>query len=159
KARVTGRVAGDAIFFLTSVVVEGQGRVDGDLLAFGGDLAFQNGATPGAVKGRIVTVAALEAAFLAELATSPLRSTSISPLLLSFRLLLLAGWLAAGLLLLFVKPRRVAAAAGFGAQRLLLVTAIGLSAVLTGLLLSAFLLTVVPAKPAFLVVAAVVVAL
>jgi hypothetical protein len=159
RARIRGRVAGDAIFFLTSVELEGPGRVEGDLLAVGGDLTFQNGATPGAVKGRIVTIAALEAAFLAELATSPLRSASVSPLLLSFRLLLLAGWLAAGLLLLFAKPRRIAAAAGFGAGRLVGVTAIGLSAVLTGALLSAFLVTFVPAKPAFFAVAVVAAAL
>jgi hypothetical protein len=157
--RIRGHVAGDAILLFAHAELDGAGRVDGDLLAIGGDLRFADGATAAAVRGRIVSVAALEAAFLAELATSPLRASSISPLLLSFRLLLLAGWLAAGLLLLFFGPRRLSAAARFGSGRLLLSTAIGLSAVLTGILLCAFLLAVVPAKPAFLAVALVVLAL
>jgi len=156
---IRGRVAGDAILLFARAELDGAARVDGDLLVVGGDLRFAGGATAGAVRGRIVSVAALEAAFLAELATSPLRAASVSPLLLSFRLLLLAAWLAAGLLLLFFRPRRLSAAAQFASGRLLLSTAIGLSAVLTGVLLSAFLLAVVPAKPAFLAVALVVLAL
>lgn len=160
SVRLRGRVTGDAILLFSKATVSGPAaRVDGDLLAVGEDVAYGEGASPASVGGRIVSVAAVEAAFLAELRTSPLRSASVSPLLLSFRLLLLALWLAVGLLLLFVGPRRVSAAARFAQSRFLGVTAVGLSALLAGVLLSAFVLAVVPPKPAFVLVALVVAAL
>src|SRR6185295_17334417 len=56
-------------------------------------------------------------------------------------------------------PRRLAAAAAVPPRRLAMVAALGLSAVLAGALASAFLLTFVPAKPAFVVVGVVVLAL
>jgi hypothetical protein len=156
SVRITGRVTGDTILLFSRAAVAGDARLDGDLLSVGGDLRFEDPATLSAIRGRLVTVAALEAAFLAELATSPLKSSSVSPLLLSFRLFLLAVWLAIGLLLLFAKPRRLSVAAGFAPGRLALTTAVGLSAVLAGFLLSLFLLAAVPAKPAFVVVGLVV---
>lgn len=143
---LTGRVTGDVVLLGSDAVLSGRARVDGRLLAVGGEVRFEDGASAGSsVVGSVLTVRALEAAFLAELQTSPLRNASVSPLLLSFRLLILTGWLAISLLLLFFAPRRVTRAAG-GLDRLPVLLAVGAAAVLTGLLLSVLALALLPAR-------------
>ena len=64
----------------------------------------------GAVAGRVLTVGELEAAFAAELQTSPLAARRSSGLLLAFRMVLLLAWLVVGLLLLRFLPRPVSTA-------------------------------------------------
>lgn len=148
---VSGSVRGDVVAFFDDVVLTGGGRVDADVLVVGGELRPAAGAG-GAVGGRRLTLAALQAAFLAELETSPVDGAAVSPLLLAFRLFLLAAWLAVSLLLLRVRPRLVASAAADLRGNLLAATALGLAAVLSGLLLSAGLLLALP-SPAALVLA------
>lgn len=148
---VSGSVRGDVVVFFDDVVLGGGGRVDADVLVVGGELRPPAG-DGGSVGGRRLTLAALQAAFLAELQTSPVDGAAVSPLLLAFRLFLLAAWLAVSLLLLRVRPRLVAGAAAHLRGNMLAVTALGLAAVLSGLLLSAGLLLAVP-SPAALVLA------
>lgn len=142
--RVAGRVGKDVIALGGDVVLEAGSDVAGDLLAVGGAVKAPGGARP-AVAGRVLSVGELEAAFAAELQTSPLAARRASGLLLAFRLLLLLFWLGLGLLLLRVLPRPVASAAGLVPGRLATVAAIGAAAVLSAMLLSAFLLLVLPA--------------
>ena len=104
-------------------------------------------------------MAALEAAYLAELRTSPLRAAAVSPLLLSFRLLVLLGWLVAGMALLRFAPRRLSRAAAAAPGHLGFLGLLGAAAVLTGALLCAFVLTVLPAAGAFTILGGVVVLL
>lgn len=157
---IAGRVTGDVILMGGTAVVRGAGRIEGNLLAVGAGTRFEEGASPErAVGGRVVSVAALEAAFLAELRTSPLASRSLSPLLLSFRLAILTVWLALGLGLLFAGPRRLSRAAGYVAGRMPFLAAVGTSAVLSALLLSALLLALAPARAAVPLVGLVVVLL
>ena len=103
------------------------------------------------------TLAALEAAYLAELRTSPISASSISPLLLSFRLFILGGWLVAGMALLFLRPRALQRAAGLAEETpsgtLPLLAALGTSAVLAGILFSTLLLLWVPPRAALPLVA------
>lgn len=155
--RVAGRIGKDVIALGGDVVLEAGAEVAGDLLAVGGAVKAPGGARP-AVSGRVLTVGELEAAFAAELQTSPLASRRATGLLLAFRLLLLLLWLGLGLLLLRVLPRPVASAAGLVPGRLATVAAIGAAAVLSAMLLSAFLLLVLPAT-AGLVLAGLLVAL
>ena len=105
---VTGTVRGDVVVLGGDALVGEGGRIGGDLLVVGGTGRVAGGA----VTGRIRSLSALEAAFLAELKTSPLEGGELSLLLAAFRLLLLAFWLAGGLVLLRWLPRRVQAAAG-----------------------------------------------
>jgi hypothetical protein len=155
-----GRVRRNLILLGADAALRGKARVDGDLLVVGGRVAFETGATPeGSVGGRVRSVAALEAAYLAELRTSPLKSAAVSPLLLSFRLLVLLGWLIAGMALLRLAPRRLTRAAAAAPGHLGFLGVLGAAAVLTGALLCAFVLTVLPAAGAFAVGGAVVVLL
>ena len=142
--RVSGRIGRDLIAFGGNVVLESGAEVAGDLLAVGGALEAPGGARP-AVAGRVLTVGELEAAFAAEIQTSPLVSRRASALLLAFRLVLLLLWLGAGLLLLRFVPRPVTSAAGLVPGRLATIAAVGAAAVLSAMLLSAFLLLVLPA--------------
>ena len=105
------------------------------------------------VVGRVLTVGQLEAAFAAELQTSPLAARPASGLLLAFRLVLLLLWLVIGLLLVRFVPRPVAAAAGFLPGRLATMAALGTAGVLSSLLVSAFLLLVLPAMAGLVVTA------
>lgn len=162
EVRVSGTVRRDVVVFGADVILLPGGRVAGDVLAVGG--ALRSGDVPGpvpagAVGGRRLTLAALEAAFLAELETSPLSGEGASPLLAAFRLLLLALWLLAGLLLLRATPRRVDAAARSLPRSLARATALGVGAVLTAMLLSALVLATVPAHAALALMAVVLVAL
>jgi hypothetical protein len=144
NVRVTGRVGKDVIAIGGDVVLGPGADVRGDLLALGGDVSGWSGAVP-PVRGRILTVGALEAAFAAELKTSPLAASRAGGLLLAFRLVLLLLWLVAGILLLRLAPRAVTGAAGSLAGGLATGAAVGAAAVLSALLLSAFLLLVLPA--------------
>lgn len=144
NVRISGRVEGNAIALGGDVVLEAGAKVGGDLLAVGGAISGSTEA-PGAVEGRTLTVGELEAAFAAELQTSPLAARPASGLLLAFRLVLLFLWLVVGLLLLRFLPRPVSTAAGIVPGRLATVAAVGAAAVLSALLLSAFLLLVLPA--------------
>lgn len=157
---VEGRITGNLILFGASAVFTGTGRVDGDLLAVGGSATFRDGASQSvSVGGRVRTVEALEAAYLSELRTSPVDAAAFSPLLLSFRLLLLLAWLVAGLLLLRVSPRPVIRATDSARGHLGFLGALGATAVLSGALLAAFFLSVLPAKAALVLVAALLAAL
>lgn len=153
---LTGVVRRDVVVFFGDVHLEGYARVDGDVLAVGGELRLPPGGE-GAVAGRRLTLAALQAAFLAELETSPVKALAVSPLLVAFRLFLLAVWLAVSLFLLRLRPRQLAAAASEARGNLLAVTALGLAGVLSGLLLCAGLLLALP-PPAALFVAGVLLA-
>jgi hypothetical protein len=157
---VEGRITGNLILLGANATITGTGRVEGDLLAVGGEVAFRGGANAAtAVGGRTHTIGALEAAYLSELKTSPVKASAFSPLLLSFRLLLLLAWLVVGLLLLRLVPRPVAGAAEAARGHLLFLTALGATAFFSGVLLSAFFLSVLPAKAALVLVAAVLAAL
>jgi len=147
--RVSGRVGKDVIAFGGDVVLEPGAEVAGDLLAVGGRISAPDGARL-PVGGRVLTVGELEAAFAAELQTSPLAGRRSSGLLLAFRLVLLALWLGLGLLLLRLLPRPVATAAELVPGRLATIGAIGAAAVLSAMLLSAFLLLVLPATAGLL---------
>ncbi len=150
--RVAGRVEKDVLSFGGDVVVEAGAQIGGDLLALGGEVRTP-AATTRAVGGRVLTVGQLEAAFAAELQTSPLAAKPASGLLLAFRLVLLFLWLVIGLLLVRFLPRPVSAAAGFLPGRLATMAALGAAGVLTSLLVSAFLLLVLPAKAGLFVTA------
>ena len=141
---VSGRVEKDVVAFGGSVLLEPGAKIGGDLLAVGGSVSSAAGAPP-PVRGRLLTVGALEAAFAAELQTSPLSARPASGLLLAFRLVLLFLWLVVGLLLLRFLPRPVSSAAGLVPGRLALVGAVGAATVLSAVLLSAFVLLVLPA--------------
>jgi hypothetical protein len=155
--RLDGRVTGDLILLGGGLVFSGKGHVDGSVLALGAGVDASSSSSPAAsVGGRLLNVAALEAAFLTELRTSPLRAEAVSPLLLSFRLLILLAWLAVGSLLLFFGSRRVASAAAALPGRTPLLALVGISTVLSALLVSAFLLTVFPARASLPLVAVIV---
>lgn len=155
-AIVSGRIRRDLILLGSSATVKRGARIDGDVLSVGGSLTFEespgglssNAAenTPPQVGGRVRTITALEAAVLSELRTSPLLERSISPLVVSFRLFLLFGWLAVSMALLFLAPRPVLRAADGVPGRLAFLAALGATAVLTAVFLAAFALSILPAR-------------
>lgn len=147
--RISGRVEKDVLAFGGDVVLEEGAEVRGDLLALGGAVLGPPEVMR-AVGGRVLTVGELEAAFAAELQTSPLAARPASALLLAFRLVLLFLWLVVGLSFLRLLPRPVSAAAGLVPGRLATVAAVGAAAVLSALLVSAFLLLVLPATAGLL---------
>ena len=147
SVRVGGHVTGSVVAVGGDVTIFGEGRVDGDVLALGGEVRFVGAASASrSVGGTVRSLGALESAFLAELRTSPVAGAAVSLLLLSFRIFLLLLWLAAALLLLRLQPRTVAGAADTAPGRVVTLGAIGTSTVLSGLLLSAGLLLVIPAR-------------
>lgn len=152
SVRVAGRVEKDVIAFGGDVLVEAGARVGGDLLAVGGVVRTPAGTTR-AVGGRVLTVGQLEAAFAAELQTSPLAARPASGLLFAFRLVLLFLWLVIGLLLVRFVPRPVSAAVGSLPGRLGTMAALGTAGVLSSFLVSAFLLLVLPAMAGLAVTA------
>jgi len=144
---ISGHVGRHVVVLGSGATVRGGGRVDGDLLVLGGTVAFEAGSSPAtSVGGRVRSIEALQAAFLSEIRTSPVRDARVSPLLVSFRLVLLLGWLLVGFVLLRLFPRRLLEGAGRLPGRGVLLGAVGALAVLTGLLLSAFFLAVLPAS-------------
>jgi hypothetical protein len=145
--RVTGHVTGPVVVVGGDVTIAGGGRADGDILAVGGAVRFESPASAArSVGGRVRSLGALEAAFLSELETSPVAGAAVSPLLVSFRLFLLLLWLGASLALLRLRPRALGAAAAFVPGRLVLFGSVGTSAVLAGVLVSAGLLLLLPAR-------------
>lgn len=142
--RLTGRVEGNVLAFGGDVVLGSGARVGGDLLAVGGTVRAPAG-TGRAVGGRVLTVGELEAAFAAELQTSPLAARPASGLLLAFRFFLLLLWLVLGLLFIRFAPRPVSVAAGSLRGGLATIAAIGTAGVLSSLLVSVFVLLVLPA--------------
>lgn len=142
--RISGRVEKDVVALGGDVRLEPGAFVGGDVLALGGEVQA-GGPGPAPVGGRLLTVGALEAAFAAELRTSPLAVRPVRGLFLAFRLALLLGWLIVGLALLRLVPRPLTGAAGLVPGRLTAVAAIGAAAVLSALLVSALLLVVLPA--------------
>lgn len=164
-ARVRGRIHRDLILLGSSATIERGATIDGDVLAIGGSLTFEENppvfssssstsSRPESARGhpqiggRIRTISALEAAVLSELETSPLTSGKSSPLVLSFRLFLLFAWLVASFGLLFLAPRRLLRAADDVPGHFAFLAALGATAVLTAFLLAAFALSVLPARPA-----------
>jgi hypothetical protein len=148
---VTGVVVKDLIVFGGEARLTGAGEVRGDLLVIGGEAKMGAGTR---VTGKVRTVSALEAAFLSELATSPLGTGEVSVLLLAFRLLLLAFWLAGGLALMRFTPRRVQLAAGASSGGEFAIAAgLGVSAVLSCVLLSTFFLAALPSAAAVVLIA------
>jgi hypothetical protein len=148
-ARVSGHIRRDLILLGANATIARGAAIDGDVLAVGGDLTFEEGASPETVvRGQVRTISALEAAVLSELKTSPVLVRAVSPLLLSFRLFLLFLWLVVALLLLLAAPRVLARAASGDPSRLAFHAALGATAVLTAVLLAAFLLSVLPARAA-----------
>lgn len=139
--RVAGRVEGDVVALGGDVILAAGARVGGDLLAVGGTVR----APALAVGGRVLTVGELEAAFAAELQTSPLAARQASGLLLAFRFFLLLLWLVLGLLFIRFAPRPVSVAAGSLRGGLATIAAIGTAGVLSSLLVSVFVLLVLPA--------------
>ncbi len=153
SVRVAGRVEKDVIAIGGDVVVDPGGRILGDLLAIGGEVHAPSGPAR-AVAGRVLTVGQLEAAFAAELQTSPLAARPASGLLLAFRLVLLFLWLVLGLLLVRFVPRSVSVVAGLLPGRLATSAILGAAGVLSSALVSAFLLLVLPAMAGLVVTAA-----
>lgn len=173
-AIVSGRIRHDLILLGSSATIRSGATIDGDVLAIGGSLTFEeNPPVPSSstssrpesarghpqVGGRIRTISALEAAVLAELETSPLTAGKSSPLVLSFRLFLLFAWLVVSFGLLFLAPRRLLRAADDAPGRFAFLAALGATAVLTAFFLAAFALSVLPARPALAVGAALLAAL
>jgi hypothetical protein len=152
SVRVAGRVEKDVIAVGGDIVVEAGAQVLGDVLAVGGTVRLPSGTTR-SVGGRVLTIGELEAAFAAELQTSPLAASPVSGLLLAFRLVLLFLWLVFGLLLVRFVPRSVSVAAGFLPGRLATTAILGASAALSSALVSAFLLLVLPATAGLVVTA------
>lgn len=151
---LNGLVKGDLIVLGGSLTVEGNGRVSGNVLTIGSDPLFLAGSSATrSIGGRLANFAALEAAFLTELKTSPLHSASLSPLLLSFRLLILTIWLVLGSLLLLFGSRRISSAASSLVASAPLLGVLGTLTVLSSILLSAFFLSVLPARTSLLLVA------
>ncbi|MFI5197613.1 MAG: hypothetical protein ACHQJD_03250 [Thermoanaerobaculia bacterium] len=154
---MSGRIRRDLILLGADATIRRGARIEGDVLSVGGSLAFEenpggpsSSATASAISsqvgGRIRTITALEAAVLTELKTSPVLERSLSPLVLSFRLFLLFAWLAVSLGLLFLAPRTVLRAADEAPGRIAFLAALGATAVLTGVFLAAFALSVLPAR-------------
>jgi len=158
NVRISGRVEEDVVALGGNVHLEPGATVGGDLLALGGEV-HAGGPGPAPVGGRLLTVGALEAAFAAELKTSPLALRPVRGLFLAFRLALLLGWLIVGLVLLRLVPRPLTGAAGLVPGRLTAVAAIGAAAVLAALLVSALLLVVLPATAGLFAAGLLVVAL
>jgi hypothetical protein len=169
-ARVNGRIRRDLILLGSRATIGRGARIEGDVLSVGGSLIFEE--NPGGlssnaagiaerpqVGGRLRTISALEAAALSELETSPVTFGKTSPLLLSFRLFLLFAWLVVSFGLLFLAPRRLLRAADDTPGRFAFLAALGATAVLTAILFAAFALSVLPARPALAVGAAVLAAL
>ena len=143
---ISGHVGRHVVVLGSGVTVRAGAHVDGDLLVLGGPVVFEDGSSAEtSVGGRVRSIEALEAAFLAEIRTSPVRDARVSPLLVSFRLVLLLGWLVVGFVLLRLFPRRLLDDATRLPGRGVLLGAVGALAVLTGLLLSAFFFAVLPA--------------
>lgn len=171
-ARVSGRIHRDLILLGSSATIKRGAVIDGDVLAIGGSLTFEeNSLGPSSssdsssarshpqVRGRIRTISALEAAVASELETSPLTSGKSSPLVLSFRLFLLFAWLVVSFGLLFLAPRRLLRAADDVQGHFAFLAALGATGVLTAFFLAAFALSVLPARPALAVGAALLAAL
>ncbi len=148
--RISGRVEKDVVALGGGVFLEPGAAVGGDVLALGGEV-HRSGPGPATVGGRLLTVGALEAAFAAELKTSPLAVRPVRGLFVAFRLALLFGWLIVGLVLLRLAPRPLSGAAALVPGRVTAVAAIGAAAVLSVLLVSALLLLVLPASAGLLV--------
>lgn len=154
---LSGAVERDLVVVGGDVVLAPGARVAGDVLVVGGRLR-STGDVRAYVGGEVRTVEALEAAFLAELETSPASGRSLG-LLFSLRITLLALWLVAGALLLFLAPRRVGSAAAGLPGSAPLDALLGAVALLSGALLSTFLFAALPARAALAGTALVLVAL
>ena len=152
RATVSGRIRRDLILLGADATILHGAVIDGDVLAVGGSLTFEenSGGHP-QVRGRVRTISALEAAVLSELETSPLTRGKSSPLVLSFRLFLLSAWLVVSFGLLFLAPRRLLRAADDVPGRLAFLAALGATAVLTAFFSVAFALSILPARPALAV--------
>lgn len=164
-ALISGRVRRDLILLGADATIRRGARIDGDVLSVGGSLTFEENSgglssDPTSahdhpqVGGHVRTISALEAAVASELETSPLTSGKSSPLVLSFRLFLLFAWLIVSFGLLFLAPRRVLRAADGVPGCFAFLAALGATAVLTVFFLAAFALSVLPARPALAVGAA-----
>ncbi len=175
-AVVSGRIHRDLILLGADATILRGARIDGDVLAVGGSLTFEeNSLGPSSpsdsssarshsqVRGRVRTISALEAAALSELETSPLTSPltfgKSSSLILSFRLFLLFAWLVVSFGLLFLAPGPLLRAADDATGRFAFLAALGATAVLTAFFLAAFALSVLPARPALAMGAALLAAL
>jgi len=145
-AIVSGRIRHDLILLGADATIRRGARIDGDVLALGGEITFEENSPAASVGGRVRTISALEAAVLSELRTSPLLERSISPLVVSFRLFLLFCWLVVSFGLLLLVPRPVLRAADEAPGRLAFLAVLGATAVLTAVFLAAFALSILPAR-------------
>ena len=156
-AIVSGRIRRDLILLASGATIKRSAVIDGDVLAVGGSLTFEE--IPGGlasdsasqrstpqVRGRIRTITALEAAVVSDLETSPLTSGKTSSLILSFRLFLLFCWLVVSVSLLLLAPRTVLRAADEAPGRIAFLAALGATAVLTAVFLAALALSILPAR-------------
>ncbi len=108
SVRVSGRVEGDVLALGGDVEVLDGAEVTGDLFALGGTVR----AAPGArVGGRVVSHADLDAAWLTLIEGPALGLSPLDPLVLGAKLALVAAWLALALALLAVVGREVVATA------------------------------------------------
>jgi hypothetical protein len=176
KATVSGRIRRDLILLGADATIKRGATIDGDVLAIGGSLTFEeippvpssssstssrpeSARSHPQVRGRVRTISALKAAALSELETSPLTAGKTSPLVLSFRLFLLFAWLVVSFGLLFLAPRRLLRAADDVPGHFAFLAALGATGVLTAFFLAAFALSVLPARPALAIGAALLAAL
>lgn len=107
--RIRSRVDGDVVSWGGNVVLSGAGRVAGDLIVFGGEVS----GVEGKVAGRILTPGSLAAIYLAEARQLPWRHApgSRPAVLVGIRLFVLALWLAAATVVLWLFGSPVARAA------------------------------------------------
>ena len=107
--RIRSRVEGDVVSWGGDVGISGAGSVTGDLIVFGGSVS----GAEGKVAGRILTPGSLAAIYLAEARQLPWRHApgSRSATLVGIRLFVLALWLAASTLVLWLFGSPVARAA------------------------------------------------
>lgn len=106
SVRVTGRVAGDVIVLGGDVALGPAARIGGDVFAVGGRVEAEDGA---AVEGRTVAHPTASAAWLTLLDGPALGTTATAPAVLGAKLALMAAWMALTLLLFAASGREMLA--------------------------------------------------
>lgn len=104
EARVGGTVEGDLVVLGGDAIISASGHVEGDVYALGGEVHNEGGR----VDGRAVAYPGAPAGWLLLVEGPSIGLDPFSPLVLGAKLALLAGWLAASLLLVVTFPRPLA---------------------------------------------------
>jgi hypothetical protein len=151
--RVSGRVQGDVIAMGGDVVLERTARVAGDIFVLGGRLEARPGSTIG---GRSVSYPSLGSAWLILLEGPSLGLSSLSRVVIAAKLALLAAWLGWALLLFATNGREILDTSEAVSREPFRSFVVGLSGVLalflTALFLTALAAALVSVPLLFLVV-------